>query len=147
MELLLKRIARKATYTIGRLYIDGIRFCDTLEDRDRLHFGERKIAGKTAIPAGRYELVLNNYSPRFGAKEPYKTLCNGCVPLIANVPQFSGVRVHIGNSEADTEGCVLVGRNTVVGRVMESRSTFRLLMREHLNKARARNEKVYITIE
>lgn len=97
LEILVKRIARKPTYTIGKMYIDGVYFCDTLEDRDRLHFGERKIAGKTAIPEGRYDLVLNNYSPRFGAKEPYRTLCNGYVPLIANVPQFSGVRIHIGN--------------------------------------------------
>ena len=62
MELLLKRIARKATYTIGRLYIDGIRFCDTLEDRDRLHFGERKIAGKTTI---RRVSVLKNHIRHF----------------------------------------------------------------------------------
>jgi len=97
MELVLKRIARKPTYTIGRLYIDNIYVCDVLEDYDRIYFGGSKVAGKTAIPCGRYEVLLNNYSQRFGAKEPYKTVCKGCVPLINNVPNFKGVRIHIGN--------------------------------------------------
>lgn len=97
MELVLKRIARKPTYTIGRLYIDNIYVCDVLEDYDRIYFGGSKVAGKTAIPCGRYQVLLNNYSQRFGAKEPYKTVCKGCVPLINNVPNFKGVRIHIGN--------------------------------------------------
>ena len=147
MELTLKRIARKNDYTIGHLYVDGIFFCDTLEDYDRLYFGGIKEAGKTAIPCGRYQVILNNYSPRFGAKEPYKSLCGGCVPLIANVPRFSGVRIHIGNSASETDGCVLVGKNTVVGRVLESRSTFTTLMNKYLTPARKRKENVYITIK
>jgi hypothetical protein len=147
MELRLHRIARKADYTIGRLYVDNIRVCDTLEDRDRFHFGERKVKGKTAIPAGRYEVNLNNYSPRFGAKEPYKSLCKGCVPLIANVPQFEGVRIHIGNSAADTDGCILVGKNKMVGRVLESKSTSIDLWRRFLAPAKLRREKVMIMIE
>lgn len=147
MELTLKRIARKKDYTIGNLYIDGRKFCDTLEDYDRLYFGGIKVAGKTAIPCGRYQVVLNSYSPRFGAKEPYKSLCNGCVPLIDKVPMFSGVRIHVGNSAADTEGCILVGKNTVVGRVLESRSTFTTLMNKYITPARKRGEKVYITIK
>lgn len=97
MELLLKRIARKPTYTIGRLYVDNAYVCDVLEDYDRIYFGGSKVAGKTAIPCGRYQVVLNNYSPKFGNKEPYKSLCGGCVPLIANIPNFSGVRIHCGN--------------------------------------------------
>jgi len=97
MELLLKRIARKPTYTIGKLYVNKVYVCGVLEDYDRIYFGGSKVAGKTAIPCGRYEVVLNNYSPKFGNKEPYKSLCGGCVPLIANVPNFSGVRIHCGN--------------------------------------------------
>lgn len=147
MELKIRRIARKSTYTIGRLTADGIYVCDTLEDRDRLHFGERKVAGKTAIPAGRYEVDLRNYSPRFGSKEPYKSLSNGCVPLVKNVPQFTGVRIHIGNSADDTEGCVLVGRNTTVGRVLESRATYTMLWRRYLAPARKRGEGVWLTVE
>ena len=147
MELLLKRIARKPTYTIGRLYINNAYVCDVLEDYDRIYFGGSKVAGKTAIPCGRYQVVLNNYSPRFGNKEPYKSLCGGCVPLIANVPNFSGVRIHIGNSESDTDGCPLVGKNTIVGRVTDSKATFTMLMNKYLTPARKRNEKVFITIK
>ena len=147
MELLLKRIARKPTYTIGRLYINGVYFCDTLEDYDRIYFGGSKVSGKTAIPCGRYEVVLNNYSPKFGNREPYKSLCGGCVPLIVNVPNFSGVRIHIGNSENDTDGCPLVGRNTVVGRVTDSKAAFTMLMNKYLTPARKRSEKVFITIK
>lgn len=147
MELRLTRIARKKGYTIGRLYVDGIYVCDTLEDRDRLYFGEKKVAGQTAIPRGRYEVLLNNYSPRFGGKEPYKSISRGCVPLVANVPGFAGVRIHIGNTAADTEGCVLVGRNTVVGKVMESRTTYTRLWKEWLLGARERKEKVWMTVE
>ena len=147
MELRLTRIARKAGYTIGRLYADGIYVCDTLEDRDRLHFGEKKVKGQTAIPAGRYAVVLNSYSPRFGQKEPYRSLAKGCVPLLTGVPGFTGVRIHVGNSATDTEGCVLVGRNTVVGRVMDSRATYVELWKKWLAPSRARKENVYILIE
>lgn len=147
MEILLKRIARKATYTIGRVYIDGTYFCDSLEPYDRLYFGGSKVAGKTAIPRGRYEVLLNNYSPRFGGREPYRTLCNGCVPLINNVSGFSGVRIHIGNFDSDTDGCPLVGENKVVGQVINSRVTFTRLMERHLNPAKQRKEKVFITIQ
>ena len=92
-------------------------------------------------------VVLNNYSPKFGNKEPYKTLCGGCVPLIANVPNFSGVRIHIGNSEHDTDGCPLVGRNTAVGRITDSKATFAMLMDKYLNPAKKRKEKVFITVK
>jgi len=146
MELILKRIARKPTYTIGKLYVNKKYVCDTLEDYDRIYFGGSKVAGKTAIPCGRYQVILNSYSPRFGAKEPYKSACGGCVPLIANVPKFSGIRIHIGNTEADTDGCPLVGKNKQVGRLADSRVTFISLMNEYLTPARKRNEKVYITI-
>lgn len=147
MELLLKRIARKPTYTIGKLYVNNVYTCDVLENYDRIYYGGSKVAGKTAIPCGRYEVVLNNYSPRFGNKEPYKSLCGGCVPLIANVPNFIGVRIHIGNSERDTDGCLLIGKNTVVGRVTDSKATFTMLMNKYLTPARKRKERVYITIK
>lgn len=147
MELLLKRIARKPTYTIGNLYVNGKKVCDTLEDYDRIHFGGSKIPGKTAIPCGRYEVVLNNYSPKFGSKEPYRSICGGCVPLISNVPNFVGVRIHIGNKESDTDGCPLVGYNKRVGMVIDSRQAFTMLMNKYLTPARNRKEKVYITIK
>lgn len=147
MEIHLRRIARKPNYTIGKLYINGVYFCDTIEDYDRLYFGKPKVMNKTAIPCGNYEVLLNNYSPKYGNREPYKSLCNGFVPLINNVPNFSGVRIHIGNDENDTSGCVLVGKNKVVGKVVESRATFTQLMNRFLTPARKRGEKVFITIE
>lgn len=151
MELILERKYRKSTYTIGKLYVvlNGVKkvISDTLEDYDGLYFGKPKIKGKTAIPCGRYEVLLDNYSPRFGNKEPYKTLCGGCVPLINNVPQFAGVRIHCGNTALDTDGCLLVGKNTVVGKVMESKATFTMLMNKYLTPARKRKEKVFITIK
>jgi len=146
MELTLKRIARRAEYTIGRLYIDGRYFCDTLEDYDRLHFGGIKVAGRTAIPAGTYQLNFT-YSPRFGRKEPYHTLSNGLLPIVVNVPQFSGVRIHIGNSASDTEGCILVGRNREVGRVLQSRDTYTALIRDYIKPAFKRGERMTIKVE
>ena len=100
----IKRTFKGAEYTIGKLYIDGAYFCDTLEDTVRT--GE-KIAGKTAIPAGTYKVKMT-WSPRF----------KRYLPEILNVPNFSGVRIHAGNSALDTEGCVLLGLNKVKARVV-----------------------------
>lgn len=119
MKLTLKRIALRPTYTIGKLYIDDSYFCDTLEDtvRDtnksgKFDNGEQKIKGKTAIPYGTYEIKWT-YSPRF---KKY-------TPQLMNVPSFEGIRVHAGNTSADTEGCLILGENKQVGKVLNSRAT------------------------
>ena len=119
MKLTLNRIALRKTYTIGKLYIDGKYFCDTLEDtvRDtnksgKFDNGEKKVKGKTAIPYGTYEIKWT-YSPRF---KKY-------TPQLMNVPQFEGIRIHAGNSSTDTEGCLLLGENKKVGMVLNSRAT------------------------
>lgn len=119
MKLTLKRIALRPTYTIGKLYIDDAYFCDTLEDtvRDtnksgKFDHGEQKIKGKTAIPYGTYEIKWT-YSPRF---KKY-------TPQLMNVPSFEGIRVHAGNTSADTEGCLILGENKQVGKVLNSRAT------------------------
>ena len=114
MRLVLKRIACRKTYTIGKLYVDGVYFCDTLEDPVRE--GE-KIYGRTAIPAGKYD-VLITMSPRF----------RKMLPLLLNVPGFEGVRIHSGNKADDTEGCILVGINDKPGWVSQSRATMTRLM-------------------
>lgn len=150
MELLLKRIAKRATYTIGRLYVDGERFCDTLEDTDRGLSQQlpvsinrsKKRQGATAIPTGRYRVTLDVKSPRFSKVDKYR-FCDGHVPRLVNVPAFDGVLIHVGNYPQDTEGCILVGRNTKVGAVMESTATFRKLY-EVLKGAK---DWIYITIE
>lgn len=119
MKLTLKRIALRPTYTIGKLYIDDVYFCDTIEDtvRDlnkngKFDNGEKKVHSKTAIPYGIYEIKWT-YSPRF---KKY-------TPQLMNVPSFEGIRIHSGNTSADTEGCLILGKNKQVGKVLNSRAT------------------------
>lgn len=119
MKLTLKRIALRPTYTIGKLYIDDVYFCDTIEDtvRDlnkngKFDNGEKKVHSKTAIPYGTYEIKWT-YSPRF---KKY-------TPQLMNVTSFEGIRVHAGNTSADTEGCLILGENKQVGKVLNSRAT------------------------
>lgn len=135
MKLKLRRVALKDTYTIGRLYIDNKYFCDTLEDKVRdlnkngvFDAGEYKVYGETAIPYGTYE-VKWTYSPKFKKYMPY--LCN--------VPSFSGIRIHEGNTSKDTLGCILVGENKVKGKVLNSRATVAKLyplIKEACNKGK-----------
>jgi hypothetical protein len=107
MQITVKRTFKGPEYTIGKLYIDGAYFCDTLEDTVRAE----KIAGKTAIPAGKYK-VKKTMSPRF------KTV----LPEILNVPNFTGVRIHSGNTAKDTDGCLLLGLNKAKGAVLCSKN-------------------------
>lgn len=135
MKLILKRIALRQTYTIGKLYIDDDYFCDTLEDtvRDinkngKFDNGEKKIKGKTAIPYGTYEIKWT-YSPRF---KKY-------TPQLMNVPSFEGIRIHAGSTPADTAGCILLGENKKVGMVLNSRATinkFYPLIKEACSKGK-----------
>ena len=120
MELELRRIARKPTYTIGKMYINGAYFCDTIEDADRGlkqtddldKITSIKVKGKTAIPTGRY-LVTKTLSARF-KRNMY---------LLNNVPGFAGIRIHSGNTAEDTEGCLILGKNKVIGNVVDSKVT------------------------
>ena len=102
MELILKRMRFKDKYTTGQLYVDGTFFCFTLEDKVREELGvpveKWKIHGETAIPMGLYRVTLEN-SPKFGLD----------TMTINQVPGFSKIRIHAGNTHEDTEGCVIVG--------------------------------------
>ena len=150
MKLILKRIAKRETYTIGHLYVDGVYFCDTCEDTDRglkqslpaSVNNAKKRYGATAIPTGRYQVTLKMQSPRFSKKKQYE-FCNGYLPRLLNVPAFEGVLIHIGNTNRDTDGCILVGRNTKVGKVLESGITFRALY----GKLKDAKGNIFITIE
>ena len=151
MKLKNKRRYTAQTYTIGTMSIDGVPFCDTLEDTDRgLHVGmtskeikANKVPGKTAIPKGIYTINMNTVSPHLKAKS-YAKPYGGIVPRLEAVPGFVGVLIHPGNSSDDTDGCILVGRNTVVGGLTESKKTYLKLM-NMLVAARDRGE--IITIE
>jgi len=107
MNWVLRRIDFQPTRTFGKLYVDGAYFCDVLEDTDRglradmplARIADIKVQGKTAIPYGTY-CVTFEYSPRF--KRDMLTVCD--------VQGFSGIRIHAGNTEDDTEGCLLLGK-------------------------------------
>ncbi len=118
MKIELHRKWLKPGYSIGVLYINGNRICETLEDQDRglsasmplAEVKALKIKGQTAIPVGIYQVVMS-YSPRF----------KKMLPLVMNVPAYEGIRIHSGNYAKDTEGCILCGRNTKPGMVTNSR--------------------------
>ena len=113
MKLELKRVFIGDDYTIGHLFIDGVSFCDTLEDIPR----EIKVMDKTCIPKGTYKVILN-MSNRF----------KKIMPLLLEVPDFDGIRIHSGNSSKDTSGCILVGTNSVKGGLTGSKIAFDKLM-------------------
>ena len=148
MELILKRIAKRKTYTIGRLYIrqqvddeylpgtEDQYFCDTLEPtwRDYEH-GAYKVKGRSAIPEGRFAVVIS-WSPKFEA----------WLPILLGVPKFEGIRIHAGNTAKDTEGCILVGKNKLVGQVVDSRIWLHRL-KQKIVEAKDRGEAVWITVQ
>jgi hypothetical protein len=148
MELILERIAKRKTYTIGRLYIrqqvmdeylpgyEDHYFCDTLEPtwRDYAN-GAYKVKGRSAIPEGRYAVVIS-YSPKFEA----------WLPILLGVPKFEGIRIHAGNTAKDTEGCILVGKNKLVGQVVDSRIWLHRL-KQKIVEAKDRDEAVWITVK
>jgi hypothetical protein len=115
--------------TIGELFVDGTFQCYTLEDKVRDGI---KVPGKTAIPFGQYDVVIN-WSNRF---QKY-------MPLLINVPNFSGIRIHPGNIASDTEGCVLVGNYRSKNMITESRKAYANLMK----KFQSVEKKEKITIE
>ena len=125
MEIKVKRIAKNPEYTIGKLYLNGEYFCDTLEDTDRglkdsdslSDITMKKVKGETAIPTGTYMIEIT-YSPKF----------NRDLPLLKYVKGFEGIRIHSGNDKKDTEGCILVGFNKEKGKVLDSRKTLDKLM-------------------
>ena len=150
MEIVVKRIAKRETYTIGHMYLDGVRFCDTCEDADRglrqdlpLSVNQaKKRRGITAIPVGRYRVTLGVKSPKYSNKKQYD-FTGGYLPRLVNVPAFDGVLIHIGNTAADSEGCILVGRNTKVGMVLESTKTFKDLYA----RLKSATGEIYITVK
>lgn len=143
MEIKVKRITPiDYPYTIGKMYIDGKYFCDTLEDRVRdlnkngkFDNGEVKIAGETAIPYGRYQVVVT-MSPKFKRE----------LPRLLNVPNFEGILIHRGNTDKDSSGCLLLGENKVKGKVINS-TPYEQKLVSILKDVQNKGEEIWITIE
>ena len=150
----LVRKAKKPEYTIGKLLINGVKFCDTLEDTDRGLTSEMsledilkvKIPTKTCIPTGVYVVNMDTVSGRLGANPFYKSICGGKVPRLSSVKGFDGILIHAGNISADTSGCILVGENKKVGKVLDSKVTFAKLY-DVLEKYYKAKEIIYIKVE
>ncbi len=143
----------KERYTIGHLYADGKYVCDTIEDKVRdvnkngvFDNGEKKVPGETAIPYGEYTVTLDVVSPKFSKKDFYVKNCNsGRVPRLLNVKHFEGILIHCGSSEKSSAGCIIVGYNKVVGRVVNSEDAF-LKLYGLMKDAKRRGEKITIKI-
>ena len=141
MKIKLKRRYFCNTYTIGTLYINGVRFCDTLEDANRdlnhngtFDNGEQKVMHHTAIPFGTYNIIVC-YSPKF----------RRYLPRLQNVPHFSGILIHRGNAAEDTSGCILVGENTKKGKVTNS-TPYEKEITKRCQQAAANHENITIEI-
>lgn len=141
MRLTLDRFYKGGNYTIGRLYIDGVYFCDTLEDTVRNLPEEEKIYSQTAIPAGTYRITLNIVSPKYSKRKSYDW-CGGRLPRLLNVPFFDGILIHAGNTANDSAGCILVGENKEKGKVLNSMATLKRLY----SKLQSSKDKIYIEI-
>jgi hypothetical protein len=149
METLEFSLVRKyfnENYTIGKLSVDGVFLCETLEDcvrdlHDRNHdgdftdTGEGKVYGKTAIPYGRYEIKMI-YWPK------HKRQC----PMLQDVPGFTGIFIHAGNTAEDSEGCILVGENKEKGKVLYSRYHTEIVT-NFIRKGIQEGNQVFITIK
>ena len=153
MEIKVRRVKKTENVTIGQLSVDGLYVCDTLEDKDRglkstdslIDINKIKVAGKTAIPSGKYNVTLKVKSPTFSAKSYYKQFCKGYLPRLLDVKGFSGVLIHRGVNEKHTEGCILVGK--AAGEVLtNSQACFEKLYMI-LNRAAIKNENITISIE
>lgn len=122
-----------ATCTIGKMYLDGVDTCYTLEDVVR----EEKVYGETAIPAGRYRVLVTR-SNRFQRD----------LPLLVDVPNFEGVRIHPGNTDKDTHGCILVGTHVSPNgnAITESRAAFDRVFPQ-IRDAIERGEEVWLEVK
>ena len=151
MEIKVKRITPiDYPYTIGKMYIDGDYFCDTIEDTDRglsqdmseEEIKSKKIYGQTAIPSGRYKVLMNVVSPKFSKKQFYMDVCQGRVPRLEGVKAFSGILLHCAATADNVEGCIGVGYNTIKGQLTNSKEAFEKMYK----KLSSTDEKIWITI-
>lgn len=152
MEILIDRKWKKDAYTIGIAYVNGIRFSETMEDKDRglstdmteSQILSKKVYGKTAIPTGTYEIKMT-YSNKF-ANRAWGKRYAGKVPQILNVKGFTGVRLHPLNTAEDSLGCIGFGKNTEKGRITQATQYYYKLLDSYILPAIKKGEKVILTI-
>lgn len=152
MKLKLIRSFIGPKYTIGHLYINGQYFCDTIEDVDRgltqkmskEEIAKKKVKHQTAIPYGAYLVTMKVVSPKYSTKDKYK-FTNGRMPRLLSVPGFDGILIHPGTTQEDSSGCLIVGFNKQVGKVVDSFVTFQKLW-NIFEQANKRNELISIEI-
>lgn len=157
MEVLVYRKWPKTGYTVGRIFIDGVLYGNTLEDEDRglsdamdeRTVRNRKIYGKTAIPRGRYKVDMDTLSPKFSKYPFYMEVCQGKLPRIKNVKGFDGILIHVADGPKGAgllEGCIGVGLNKKVGQLSDGKEVFKKIYAE-MKKAHSKGEAIYITVE
>lgn len=131
-----------------------IKLCDTIEDKDRgldqsmseANIMKLKVKHQTAIPTGTYKIVMNVVSGTFIKKQKYKDFCGGKLPRLSYVKGFSGILMHAGIDQDSSSGCIILGENKQIGKVINSWETFKMVY-NLLNAANNRNEIITITIQ
>lgn len=134
--------------------INGVVVCNTLEDVDRgldddmpdWMIKNKKIPNVTAIPTGRYLIDMDTVSPRFSKYPFYMEVCKGKLPRLKNVKGYDGILIHCGVDHSNSSGCILVGLNKQVGKLTDSKETFKKIYKM-MKKAHDKGEPIYITIE
>lgn len=135
MKLTIKRTITRDSYTLGKLYVDGVYFCDTLEDKDRgltqdMNIGQiqlLKINGETAIPKGIYKVTLDVISPKFSKYPFYMETCKGKLPRLIDVKGYEGVLIHVADGpkrDSLVQGCIGVGNLSAEEYLMNGKKVF-----------------------
>lgn len=154
LHLLHERTYNCDRYCISHLYIEGKRICDIIEDTDRgldqsmplADILRIKVKKMTAIPTGTYRLTMNVISPKYSQLRTYKKFCGGYMPRLLDVPGYDGILIHPGNTQLDTDGCIIPGFNKTKGRVSDSRKTWEALMKLYFLPAKEKGEEIEYTI-
>lgn len=135
MKLTIKRTITRNSYTLGKLYVDGVYFCDTLEDRDRgltqnmsvEQIKSMKVPGETAIPKGTYRVTLDVVSPKFSKYPFYMQTCGGKLPRLIDIKGYDGVLIHVADGpkrDSLVQGCIGVGNLSAEEYLMNGKKVF-----------------------
>ena len=153
MEIRLCRKWKKTEYCVSDIYIDGEWVCNGLEDTDRgldqdmqdFMIRSRKIPNRTAVPTGRYKVLMDTVSSKFSQKPFYMQVCKGKLPRLKDVKGFEGILIHCGTTHQHSAGCILVGKNTIKGKLTDSEETFKSLYAQ-MKAAYDAGQEIFITI-